>query len=122
VAVRWKVRATRRAAGRRRFTGEPIAQPQRKRGSHGESPELSPGGGFYLAASSDHRRRESQRRRRESQRRLVVGGEGLPCCRSDLSEALYHGELGSDSLTEQFAGEFSSNFMWQQAQVSAPKL
>jgi hypothetical protein len=34
-------------------------QPQSRRGSHGESPELSPGGGFYLAALSGHRRRES---------------------------------------------------------------
>jgi hypothetical protein len=33
-------------------------QPQSRRGSHGESPELSPGGGFYLAALSGHRRRE----------------------------------------------------------------
>jgi hypothetical protein len=33
--------------------------PQSRRGSHGESPELSPGGGFYLAALSGHRRRES---------------------------------------------------------------
>jgi hypothetical protein len=34
-------------------------QPQSRRGSHGESPELSRGGGFYLAALSGHRRRES---------------------------------------------------------------
>jgi hypothetical protein len=34
-------------------------QPQSRRGSHGEPPELSPGGGFYLAAISGHRRHES---------------------------------------------------------------
>ena len=57
----------------------------------GGSPECRPAHGFYRAALSGHRRRESQRRRRESQRRSVVGGEGLSCCRSDLSESLYHG-------------------------------
>jgi hypothetical protein len=34
-------------------------QPQNGRDNHGESPELSPGGGFYLAALSGHRRHES---------------------------------------------------------------
>jgi hypothetical protein len=36
VAVRWKVRATRRTVGRRRFTGEPIAPAAKQRGSTGE--------------------------------------------------------------------------------------
>ena len=36
MAVRWKVRATRRTAGRRRFTGEPIAPTAKQRGSTGE--------------------------------------------------------------------------------------
>jgi hypothetical protein len=34
--MRWKVRATRRTAGRRRFTGEPIALAAKQRGSTGE--------------------------------------------------------------------------------------
>jgi hypothetical protein len=42
--------------------------------------------------------------------------------RSDPVKLLYHGELGSDSLTERFAGEFSSNFMWHQAQTPITKL
>jgi hypothetical protein len=70
------------------------ATAAKQEGSHGESPELSPGDGFYLAALSGHRRRESQRRRRESQWRSVVGGEGRSCCRSDLSESLYHQKFG----------------------------
>jgi hypothetical protein len=35
------------------------ATAAKQKGSHGESPELSPGGGFYLAVLSGHRRRES---------------------------------------------------------------
>jgi hypothetical protein len=36
VAVRWKVRATRHTAERRRFTGKPIAPAAKQRGSTGE--------------------------------------------------------------------------------------
>jgi hypothetical protein len=65
----------RRKAGRRWFTGEPIAPAARQRGSTGGSPEWRPAHGFYRAVLFGHRWRESQRRQRESLRREVAGGE-----------------------------------------------
>ena len=59
MATRWKGLDTRRTAGKRRSTVSFSATAAKQKDSHGESPELSPGGGFYLAVLSGHRRRES---------------------------------------------------------------
>jgi hypothetical protein len=76
--------------------GELISTSRKARGGgggyDGESPEWRPAHGFYLAVLSGHWWRKSQRRQRESWRISVVGGEGLPRWRSDLEQALYHGE------------------------------
>jgi hypothetical protein len=92
-AMRWRGSSTWHTTGRRRYTGELICSSRKVEGKYdGESPEWRPAHGFYLAALSGHWWHKSQRWRRESQRRSVVGGEGLPRWRSDLQQALYHGE------------------------------
>jgi hypothetical protein len=81
MATRWKSLDTRRTAGKRRSTVSFSATAAKQKDSHGESPELSPGGDFYLAVLSGHRRRESYSGG-------VNHGEGSPassclCWRSD---------------------------------------
>jgi hypothetical protein len=124
-ATRWKAkpRGARPGGGGHRRSN-PL-QPQSGRGSHGESPELSPGGGFYLATLSGYWRRESNSGGANH-------GEGQ-------STATGHRRRARDgiffsltltvpwrpisvNLTEQIGAGFTLNFQWQLHPSSAANL